>query len=68
MIEICKFSHVCFLNCFGCDVAKNATKEEKSEAKKQLRDYRKKFNINPPRYYHYTKILLLSENIFENIS
>jgi len=51
MTEICKFSHVCFLNCFGCDVAKNATKEEKSEAKKQLRDYRKKFNINPPRYY-----------------
>jgi len=42
----CAF-HICFLNCHGCPTAKNATKEEKSQAKKDLANHRKKFGINP---------------------
>jgi hypothetical protein len=48
MSEICKFSHYCFLNCSGCPRVDQATKEEKAEAAKALREHRKRFNINPP--------------------
>lgn len=43
MTHVCKCSHVCFLNCFGCPEVEKATKEEKAEAKKEFKVYRKKF-------------------------
>jgi hypothetical protein len=45
MEVICKSAHICFLNCHGCDIAKSATKEEKKQAKKELKAYRKRIGI-----------------------
>jgi len=44
----CKFSHYCFLNCYGCIRIEQATEEEKKEAAKDLRAYRKRMNFLKP--------------------
>jgi len=46
--DICYSSHICFLNCCHCPIAEKATKEEKREALKELKKYRKKLNLNNP--------------------
>ena len=43
----CKFSHNCFLNCFGCYRIDLATPQEKKEAKQDLKAYRKKIGLRP---------------------
>lgn len=36
----CKFSHHCFLNCYGCEVAARATAEDKRQAERDLKRHR----------------------------
>ncbi len=51
MSDVCMLSHICFLNCgLGCNREKNATKEEKSQAQKELTQYRKRFGIVSPKF------------------
>jgi len=45
MNKICKSAYECFLNCCHCPVAEKATKKEKAEAKKRLKEHRKKIGI-----------------------
>jgi hypothetical protein len=47
MNDPCKFSHYCFLNCYECIRIEQATKEEKKEAAKDLREYRKRIGLKP---------------------
>jgi hypothetical protein len=41
----CRFSHYCFLNCYGCLKVKQATKEELKEAAKDLKEHRKRLGL-----------------------
>ena len=43
----CKFSHICFLNCHGCARVDFANAEELRQARKDLKEYRKKYLIKP---------------------
>ena len=47
MNEPCKAFHYCFLNCYGCERVERATKEEKKQAAKDLREYRKSIGLKP---------------------
>ena len=51
----CRFSPVCWLNCYGCEVARLATKEEKKEAERDLALYmRTVMKGRPQEYYRRT--------------
>ena len=40
--HVCRFSAHCFLNCYGCEVARLATEEEKRQAKKDREEHKKR--------------------------
>lgn len=37
---ICRFGTRCFLNCYGCDIAMQASRTDKAEAARDLEWYR----------------------------
>lgn len=42
----CNVGHICFLNCHGCYRIDLATPEEKREAAKSLKEYRKRLGFS----------------------
>lgn len=45
--HVCKFGTYCFLNCFGCEIVRLATKEEKAQARRDLKEHRKRLGMRP---------------------